>query len=129
MSLRLRSGRAGRTLLVICGLAAIGLGVAGIVLPLLPTTPFLLLAAACFLRGSRRLHDWLLGHRLLGGYIRRYRDHRALTPKARAATIALLWATLAFSGLFVVEVPWGRLLLAGVGIGVTLHLLSMKTMN
>jgi hypothetical protein len=129
MSLRLGSGRASRSLLVLCGLAAVGLGVAGIVLPLLPTTPFLLLAAACFLRGSRRLHDWLLQHRLLGGYIRRYRDHKALTPKARAAMIALLWATLAFSGLFVVEVPWGRLLLAGVGIGVTLHLLSMKTMN
>lgn len=129
MSLRLRSDRAGKTLLVLCGLAAVGLGVAGIVLPLLPTTPFLLLAAACFLRGSRRLHDWLLRHRILGGYIRRYRDHRALTPRARAATIALLWATLVFSGLFAVEAIGGRLLLAGVGIGVTLHLLAMKTMR
>lgn len=124
-----RPGRTKRALLAACGLAAVGLGVIGIFLPLLPTTPFLLLAAACFFRSSERLYDWLLHHRRLGRYVRQYRENRAIPLKAKLATLALLWATLAFSGLAVVNSLWARLLLLAVGVGVTLHLLAMKTLK
>ncbi len=118
-----------RALLAACGLTAVALGVLGIFLPLLPTTPFLLLAAACFLRSSDRLHRWLLGHRTLGRVVRQYRENRAVPLKTKAATILLLWATLLFSAVVVVEALWIRLLLAGIGAGVTLHVLSLRTLR
>ena len=126
---RPRLGRKRRALFTACGLAAVGLGLLGIILPLLPTTPFLLLAAACFVRGSDRLHDWLITHRRFGPLIRQYREHHAIPLRTKLSTLLLLWATLIFSGLFVLEVLWGRLLLLIVGIGVTLHLLSMRTLK
>ncbi len=118
-----------KSLLAMCGMVAVGLGAAGIFLPLLPTTPFLLLAAACFFRSSDRLYNWLIQHRCFGHYIRQYREHRAISRQAKIATLLLLWGTLAFSGLAVLESPWGRILLLAVGIGVTLHVLSMKTLK
>lgn len=124
-----RPNRTKRALLAACGLAAVGLGVIGIFLPLLPTTPFLLLAAACFFRSSERLYGWLLHHQRLGRYVRQYRENRSIPLKAKLATLGLLWATLAFSGLVVVSALWARLLLLAVGVGVTLHLLAMKTLK
>ncbi len=124
-----RPGTVKRGLLAACGLAAVGLGIAGIFLPLLPTTPFLLLAAACFFRSSERLYGWLLNHQRLGRYVRQYRENRAVPLKAKLATLLLLWATLAFSGLAVATTLWARVLLLAVGVGVTLHLLAMKTLK
>lgn len=122
-------GKTKKIALAACGTAAVGLGAIGIFLPLLPTTPFLLLAAACFLRSSDRLYNWLIHHKWLGGYIRQYREHRAVSRPAKAATLVLLWGTLAFSGLVVLDALWPRLLLLGIGAGVTLHVLSMKTLE
>jgi hypothetical protein len=121
--------RVKKPLLAFCGVVAVALGAIGIFLPLLPTTPFLLLAAACFLRSSQRLYDWLLAHRWFGRYIRQYREHKAITRRARLATLLLLWGTLAFSGLVVLEALWARILLIAVGVGVTIHLLGMNTVE
>ena len=117
-----------KRLLALCGLAAVGLGFLGIFLPLLPTTPFLLLAAACFLRGSDRLYNWLIHHRWFGRTVRQYREHRAVSLQNKLATLLLLWITLAISGM-VVDALWLRLVLLLVGIGVTWHVSSMKTMK
>lgn len=87
-----------RPLLALVGVVAVGLGIAGIFLPLVPTTPFLLLAAACFLRSSERLHRWLLGHPILGGHVRAYQDGRGVPARAKALTLALLWTTIPASG-------------------------------
>ena len=116
--------RAKQIMLTACGLLAVGLGTAGIFLPLLPTTPFLLLAAACFFRSSPRLYSWLIAHKRFGRIIRQYREHHAISRRARLATLSLLWGTLAFSGLVVLEAPWARILLLAVGVGVSLHLLE-----
>lgn len=124
-----RAEKPKRVLLSACGLIAVGLGVLGVFLPLLPTTPFLLLAAACFLRGSPRLHGWLLGHRRLGRIVRQYRENRAVPLKAKLATLGLLWATLLFSAIVAADALWLRLLLLAVGIGVTLHVASMRTLR
>ena len=76
------SRRIPRPVLVVVGVAAVVVGAVGVVVPLLPTTPFLLLAAACFMRSSDRLYRWLTRNRLLGDYIRNYREHRAMTWRA-----------------------------------------------
>jgi len=120
---------AGKMFFTSCGVIAVGLGAAGIVLPLLPTTPFLLLAAACFFRSSDRLYNWLLNHKRFGHYIKQYREHRAISRQTKLATLVLLWGALAFSGLVVMETLWVRILLLAVGVGVTLHVLSMKTLK
>lgn len=118
---------AGWTLTAI-GVIFVSLGTIGIFVPLLPTTPFLLLAAACFVRSSPRLHAWLTGHRVLGPYIRNYRDHRAMTRPAKAIALTLLWCGIGYSAIAATRTWWVRLLLALVAIGVTIHLLHLKTL-
>ena len=118
-----------RYLLTAAGVVSLGLGALGVVLPLLPTTPFLLLAAACFFQSSDRLYDWLMRHRWFGPYIRNYREHRAIALGAKVGTLTLLWATLAFTGLVVMESWWVRLMLLAVGVGVTWHVLSLRTLT
>lgn len=86
-----------RALWMAGGFAALGLGLAGIVLPLLPTTPFVILAAACFAQSSPRLHGWLLRHRLFGPAIRNWRDHRAIPPRGKAAAIIAMAAAFGLS--------------------------------
>jgi len=118
-----------RILLITAGVISIALGVLGIFLPLLPTTPFLLLAAACFMRSSRRLYDWLLTHRYLGPYIGNYRNFRAIPKRMKIILLVLLWATLGYSMIAVVENLLVCILLGAIGIGVTIHILSMKTLT
>lgn len=107
----------------------VGLGVVGVLVPLLPTTPFLLLASACFLRSSDRLHRWLLGNRIFGDYLRRYRNGEGLPLSSKVTTLVLLWASLGASAFWAVpgRLWWVKLLLLGVGIGVTVHILRIKT--
>ncbi|MCU0237071.1 MAG: YbaN family protein, partial [Acidobacteria bacterium] len=123
------TSRVKKSLLAFCGVVAVTLGAIGIFLPLLPTTPFLLLAAACFLRSSQRLYNWLINHKWFGHYIKQYREHGAISRQTKLATLVLLWGTLAFSGLVAIDSVWGRILLLAVGIGVTLHVLAMKTLK
>ncbi len=114
--------------LMAVGLLAVALGTLGVFLPLLPTTPFLLLAAACFMRSSESLHGWLLEHRWFGKYIRNYSEHRAITLKSKIIAIAVMWSSMLFSIYLVREQLWLQLLLALIALGVTRYLLSLKTM-
>ncbi len=116
-----------RGLLIVGGVLATGLGLVGLFVPILPTTPFLLLAAAAFARSSERLHNWLLGHRWLGPYIHAYRQHRAITTRTRAIALALLWAGLTYAACAHAQAWWLRALLGAIGLGVTLHLLTLRT--
>lgn len=80
-----------KRLLFLClGILAVGAGFAGVFLPLVPTTPFLLLAAFFFSRSSERLHNWLLEHRIFGKMIRDWREHRAIAPRAKFLSVALI---------------------------------------
>lgn len=90
---------------IAAGLVCIPVAVAGIVLPLLPTTPFLLLAAFCFDRGSPRLHTWLIEHRLLGGPIRSWRENRAIPLPAKISAAGLMLIAL-FSSLWMGVANW-----------------------
>jgi len=116
-------------LLIAAGTAAVGLGVIGVFVPLLPTTPFLLLAAACFIRSSPRLHLWLINHRWFGNYIRQYRECRAISSRARVVALVVLWGTIGYAALAVATRWWLRAGLAAVAVGVTLHLLHLRTLT
>ncbi len=106
-----------RWLLIVIGTTSVGVGIVGIFLPLLPTTPFLLIAAACYVRSSPRLHDWLLTNRWTGKYIQNFREGRGMPLRAKVTVIALLWATLLLSA-YLVPNPWVWAVLAGVAVGV-----------
>lgn len=118
-----------KLVLVSCGFAALGAGVAGIVLPLLPTTPFLLVAAACFVRSSPRLYHWLIAHPWFGVYIRSYRELRAIPMAAKVMALLLLWPAVTYSGLFVVDNRLVTLLLLLIAVTVTIYLLRLKTLT
>ena len=96
------------------GFAALALGLVGVVLPVLPTTPFVLLAAACFARSSPRFHDWLLNQRIAGPLIREWRRHRAMPRKAKRAGYLLMLLSFG-SSILMMESPWHRWMLAGLG--------------
>ena len=116
-----------RILLITAGYTSLSVGVVGIFLPLLPTTPFLLLAAACFLRSSDSLYHWLIHHRLFGNYIRCYRQFRAISLRAKIMSVLLLWVCIGYSAIIVVSALWLRLLLILIAAGVTAHILSLRT--
>lgn len=118
-----------KTAYTVLGSLMLSLGVVGIFLPLLPTTPFLLVAAWCYCKSSDRLYGWLMGHPLLGGYIRNYRDKRAITLTGKIVSLALLWGTLIYCIGWVTDLLWLRLLLGAVLVGVTIHLLSFRTLR
>jgi uncharacterized membrane protein YbaN (DUF454 family) len=104
-----------RGLLIGAGLLCVLLGVVGIFLPVLPTTPFMLLAAACFARSSRRFHDWLLANRTFGPLIHEWEKHRSIPRRTKLAAIALMSLTLAASIVFFVEPRWLQWSLAVAG--------------
>jgi uncharacterized membrane protein YbaN (DUF454 family) len=118
-----------RWLLRIAGLVCVGLGVLGIFVPILPTTPFLLLAAAAFVRSSPKLYAWLIHHKWFGNYIRYYREYHAITLRAKVVTLVLLWGVIGYTAIGVVEAWWLRALLAVVAVGVSVHLLTLKTLT
>lgn len=119
-----------KTLFVVLGALSLLLGLVGIFVPLLPTTPFLLLAAALWVRSSPRLYAWLLAHRRLGPYIRNFRENRAIPLRAKIYSVTLLWATLLYCIFFVVEEWWwAQLALLAVAVGVTWHILSFATLR
>ena len=116
-----------RILLIASGTFFVALGVLGLFLPVLPTTPFLLLAAVCYARSSERFYHWLLTNRWCGEYIRNYREGRGMPLKQKVLAISLLWLTIGYAAWFVVSLWWVQLILFGIAVGVTIHLIRIKT--
>jgi uncharacterized membrane protein YbaN (DUF454 family) len=116
-----------RTLMVAGGTLCVALGVLGIFMPVLPTTPFLLLAAFCYARSSDRFHHRLMTNRWFGDYIRNYREGRGIPLKQKVLTILLLWLTIGYAAWFVVPAWWAKAILLGIAAGVTGHLIRTKT--
>lgn len=118
-----------KILLIIAGTILIGVGILGIFLPLLPTTPFLLLAAVCYARSSAKLYNWLLNNKYLGNYIRNYREGKGILLKVKITTILLLILTLGYTIIFVIKIWWGRIILFFILVGVSAHILSFPTLR
>lgn len=117
-----------KTTFVILGTISFVLGVVGIFLPVLPTTPFLLLTAALYARSSEKLYVWLMNHKIFGEYIRNFREEKAIPLKGKIMSIGMLWVFILYSIGFVVNEKWYlQLLLGGIATAVTIHILSFKT--
>ena len=121
--------RATQFLYTVAGHVALGFGLLGILLPLLPTTPLLLLAGFCYARGSERFYLWLMTNRYFGPYMRAWRDNRGIPLAVKIYVIALLWLVLGATILFIVPLLWVRVLLAGIGLAVTAFILRLPTLR
>ena len=114
-------------LLIMAGTVSVAFAIIGIILPVLPTTPFLLLAAFCYLRGSRTFYDALMNNRFLGSYIRNYLEGRGMTLRMKIWTLSFLWIAILFSAIVITDSLVARIIFGVVLIGVTAHILLVKT--
>lgn len=118
-----------KILLTILGLISLGLGILGIFLPILPTTPLLLLAAALFLRGNGNLYDWLMKHPKLGKYISNFTEHKAIPLHVKIVSVTLVWITLLNCAVFVAGHWAFRLFFILLATAITIHILSYRTLK
>jgi uncharacterized membrane protein YbaN (DUF454 family) len=119
-----------KVIFIITGTVCLILGIIGIFLPLVPTTPFLLLSAAAYFKGSTRLYNRLLNQKHLGPYIRNFREHRAIPLRAKIYAIALLWSTIGYCIIFLpLPTHYIRVAFGIIAAGVTWHILSFKTLK
>lgn len=116
-----------KVLFITLGTFFVGIAIVGIIIPILPTTPFLLLSAALYARSSKRFYDWLLSNRLFGKYIKNYREGRGIPVYLKIIVITLLWITISISIVFAAELLAVRILLVIIASGVSIHILKIKT--
>lgn len=116
--------RCTRPLLVTAGLLASGLGILGIFLPLLPTTPLLLLAAACFAHSSEKCYAWLTDHPRLGRYIKDFTEHRIIPRKAKAWSLTAMWTMMGLSACCFIDSTICRAAMLLIAAGTTAYILS-----
>ena len=115
-----------RHLYIVAGSIAIGIAVIGIFVPLLPTTPFLILAAFCYGRGSKRLYNMLLSNRIVGNYLRNYLEGKAMSVKAKILTLSMLWIVSGCTAALLTDSPIVRIVLFAVASGVTVHIALLR---
>lgn len=113
--------------LIVIGWISVVLGVLGIFLPVLPTTPFLLLAATCFVRSSPQFYQWLVAHPRLGKYIIYYLEGKGIPTRAKWIAIGMIWVTISLSALLVVPLLWVKVLMFVIAMGVSIYLLRQPT--
>ncbi len=118
-----------RNILIIAGFICVGLGILGMFLPVLPTTPFLLLAAAAFAKSSDKAYHWLMTNKWFGSYISNYREGKGIPLHVKITSITFLWLTILTSAIFFVDNLYIKILLILIAIGVTTHIVSVKTMR
>jgi len=118
-----------RTLFVLAGTLFLAIGFVGIIIPVLPTTPLLLLAAACYLRGSERLHRWMVENRIFGEFIMNYTEGRGIKPRQKAVTLVFLWMTISLSALYLIENLLVRILLFLIATAVSVHVLALPSVR
>jgi len=117
-----------KILLIIVGSVSLVLGVIGILMPVLPTTPFLLLASFCYLRSSEKLYNWLINHHVFGPYIYNYLTYKAIPKKTKIGAIIFLWCSLIISSLIISSLHI-KIFLFLIGIAVSLHIITLKTLS
>ncbi|MDL2241570.1 YbaN family protein [Bacteroidales bacterium OttesenSCG-928-L03] len=116
-----------RTLFIILGSISLALGILGIFLPVLPTTPFLLLTAYLYLKSSPKAYNWLVSHKRLGPYIINYQEKKVIPRRVKVYALSLMWASILLCILVWVDILWLKIGLLAVAVGVTIHILSFKS--
>jgi len=113
-------------LLIFSGTFFLIIGIIGMFIPILPTTPFLLLAAACYAKGSKKFYHWLINNKWFGEYIKNYRERRGIPSSVKIISITMLWITIAFSIFIIVSNLLIQIILIIIAVGVTIHILTIK---
>jgi len=116
-----------KTLFIIAGTVCLLVGAIGVFLPVLPTTPFLLLAAACYYKGSERMHRWLLNNKWFGNYIKNYKEGKGISMKGKLFTLSLLWITICYSVLVIISTLVIQIILVGIAIAISIHVITLPT--
>ncbi len=109
------------------GTLFLGIGIVAIPVPILPTTPFLLLAAACYVRGSARMHRWMMTNRYFGRQLKDYSEGRGISRRAKIVALSFLWGLIGLTALVLTQNLVIRLVLAAVAAGVTVHIVTLRT--
>jgi uncharacterized membrane protein YbaN (DUF454 family) len=117
--------RLGRGLLIGAGFLFTGVGIVGVFVPLLPTTPFLLLAAACFMRSSEKFYQMLISSPVFGKFIQNYTDGKGVPVRIKIITLTLLWATI-FVSMFLIDILAVRIILPIIAFVVSIHIILIK---
>ena len=113
-------------LLITTGTFFVGVGIVGIFMPILPTTPFLLISVALYARSSKRFYNWLINNKIFGQYIKNYREGKRIPLRLKIITITLLWITIGCSAVFAVNIFWVRIMLIIIAAGVTVHIIRIR---
>ena len=122
------SDKVKRTIFVIAGTIFLIIGFIGVVIPVLPTTPFLLLAAACYIRGSKRIHNWMINNSIFGDFVKNYMEKKGITIKQKVTTLIFLWLTITISIYYFIESFPIIILLFVIAIAVSVHILRIRTL-
>jgi uncharacterized membrane protein YbaN (DUF454 family) len=109
------------------GTVSLALGTLGIFLPLLPTTPFYLLTAWLYMRGSQKMYHKVMNNKFFGTIVRNFQEDKTIPLKIKIISVSMIWCTITISAFWAVSILWVRLLLFAIAIGVTLHILSYPT--
>jgi uncharacterized membrane protein YbaN (DUF454 family) len=127
---RVRKEKIVRISLFIAGTFSLALGAIGIFLPILPTTPFLLLSAACYMRSSERMHKWLLNNRWFGNYVRNYQEGKGIPLKTKVLAMTVLWVAILYSAFVALdEILIAQIALLAIALGVSVHLARLPTLK
>lgn len=116
-----------KTLFLFIGIVSLLLGFIGIFLPLLPTTPFILLAAYCFAKSSERFHRYIMQHKLFGRMVTDFYEKKVISSKNKIIALTLMWLTLSLSVIFFMPYIWVKLVVLGIGVSVTVYLLTFRS--
>ena len=116
-----------RILLLVCGFLFTFLAFLGAILPLLPTTPFLIVAAACFVRSSERFYRMIMYNRIFGHYLRDYRSGKGIPFQVKITALLFLWSSTLLSVFLFIPFLWLEILVISINAGVTVHLFMIKT--
>ncbi len=122
---QLKTNRFVRWLLIAAGTVSVFLGLLGIILPLLPTTPFLLLAAASYAKSSDKFYNWLITNRFFGNYIKNYREGKGIPLRVKITAISFLWTTILITAIFFIPVVAVKILLIIIAAAVTVHIIKI----
>lgn len=115
--------------MILFGSIFLGLGFVGIIVPGLPTTPFLLLAAGCYVRSSDRLYSWLLDHKLFGKYIHNFRETRSISLRSKIISLIVMWVMLGLSIYILIKIIPVKIIIALLGVIGSLVILLIPTLR
>lgn len=126
-NLPLAKNRILRIILFCCGILFALLALLGALLPLLPTTPFLLLSAACFYRSSAKFYHLIFHNPLFGHYLRDYKEGRGVPLRVKATALSFTWLSTIVSVIFFIPWLWLKLLVIAISLAITIHVLMIRT--